>query len=89
MPDQVARDESARNEARQDMHEAVCTERWQQSKEGLARVETGLADFRKDVGIKIDKLQKGIDERIGKVPASVIAGLMGVIGFLAERAFHI
>lgn len=78
VPDQLARDEAAKNEARQDKHEAVCTERWQQSKEGLARVELVLGT-----------VQKAMNDRIGKIPASIIAAMTGIIGFLAARAWPI
>ena len=74
--DQVARDAATEARAMIRSHEAVCTERWKQSSQASSRVENALAE-----------IQAGINKRIGLMPASVISLLIGVIGFLAARAF--
>lgn len=76
--DQMARD--AANEAigRIDSHEKLCTERWTSQREAMARVEKAMAE------IKIC-----VDDKIGKLPAGIIAALSGLCGYLAARAFPI
>lgn len=74
--DQDARDLARDATARIKSHEELCTERWNQSRESGARVEIALA-----------VLQKAMDEKIGKMPATLIAGLTGLVGWLAARAF--
>jgi hypothetical protein len=76
--DQEARDIAHAAASRVESHEELCTERWGQARAASARVEVALA-----------ALQKSIEDRIGKGPATIIAALTGVIGFLAARAFPI
>ena len=74
--DQEARDLANRALSRVQSHEVLCTERWGQQRDTMARVEHTLAD-----------IQIGISRRIGMVPAGTIAGLVGLCGWLAARAF--
>lgn len=76
MIDQEARDLAAQALARETAHEVLCTERWNQQSNAMARVEVAV----KDVKDKVDK-------QIGKVPAGVMMAMTGIIGFLAARAF--
>ena len=74
--DQDARDMAHDAVARIKSHEELCTERWNQARAATGRVEVALA-----------VLQKAMDDRIGKMPAALIAGLTGMVGWLAARAF--
>lgn len=76
--DQEARDLGQAAIARVESHEELCTERWGQARAASVRVETALA-----------LLQKNMEDRVGKGPAAIIAGMAGVIGYLAARAFPI
>lgn len=75
MLDQEARDDAARALSRMDAHEVLCTERWNQG-----RIATAM-------------LQKSVDglvaNSLDRLPAGIIAGLTALVGFLAERAFHL
>lgn len=74
--DEGARDVAYDAKFKIESHERVCTERWEQARLAGNRVEAAMG-----------KLQDAMDERIGKVPAGIIAGLTGLVGFLAARAF--
>lgn len=74
--DQDARDLAHTAIAKVKSHEELCTERWNQARAATVRVELALAI-----------LQRGMDEKIGKTPAAIIAGLTGLVGWLASRAF--
>jgi hypothetical protein len=76
MIDQEARDRADEAASHIESHEKLCTERWNQSRAAQDRVEGALKS-----------LQDAMNDRIGKLPASVIAILMGICGFLAARAF--
>lgn len=76
--DQEARDIAHAAAARVESHEELCTERWGQARAASGRVEVAL-----------EGLKKNMEDRIGKVPATIIAALTGIIGFLAARAFPI
>lgn len=76
--DQEARDEAKAAKAKIESHEELCTERWGQARAASVRVEVALA-----------ALQKAVEDRIGKGPATVIAGMAGIIGYLAARAFPV
>ena len=76
MIDQDARDSAGAAMSKITGHELLCTERWNQQREAMSRVEVAL----KEVGVKVDK-------QMGKIPAGVIAALTGLVGFLAARAF--
>jgi len=82
-----ARDESHRAKAMVLQHEAVCEERWKRQGETSLRLETSLTALTTTVNTQLASLQRGIDERVGKIPATIIAAMAGVIGFLADRAF--
>lgn len=74
--DQEARDLANAADGKISAHERLCTERWTQSKESSVRLELAMAE-----------LKKAVEDRIGKVPATIIAVMSAVIGFLAARAF--
>lgn len=74
--DQEARDLAKEAKSKIQSHEQLCTERWDQSRLAMERLE-----------VCVEKVQKAMDERIGKIPASIIAALTGLVGFLAARAF--
>lgn len=76
--DQEARDIAHAAAARVESHEELCTERWSQARAASLRVEVALS-----------AMQKSMEDRIGKVPATIIAGMAGIIGYLAARAFPI
>jgi len=71
--DQDARDLAQKAFSRIDTHEVLCTERWNQ-----LRVAMGM-------------VQKSVDtmsrNTLGRIPAGIIAGLTGLVGWLAARAF--
>ncbi|MEI9995078.1 MAG: hypothetical protein WDM91_10820 [Rhizomicrobium sp.] len=89
MIDQEARDLAKQAMARGEAHEDVCTERWTQSRDGQARVEGAVAALQNAMDERIKALEKAMNDRIGKMPASVIAALTGLVGFLAARAFPV
>ena len=74
--DQVARDMANRALNHTDSHEVLCTERWAQQKLSMALVQKTLGE-----------IQDSMNATIGRLPATIIAGLTGVVGFLAARAF--
>ncbi len=76
--DQEARDIAHAADAKVTAHEVLCTERWGQARAASVRVEVALAG-----------LQKNMEDRVGKGPATIIAALTGIIGFLAARAFPV
>lgn len=76
--DQEARDIAHAAAAKIESHEELCTERWGQARAASVRVEVALA-----------AMQKAMEDRIGKAPATIIAAMAGVIGYLAARAFPI
>ena len=74
--DQSARDTANEAIAKSVAHESLCNERWRTQGETMARVETTMQD-----------IKKAIDVQIAKVPAAIIAALMGLLGWMAARAF--
>ena len=74
--DQEARDLANDAIARSEAHENLCTERWEHQKEAMARVETALG-----------QVKACVEDKIGRLPAGLIAGLTGICGYLAARAF--
>lgn len=76
MIDQDARDAAADAKAIMTSHERLCTERWDQQRQTSARIETALSEIRGSV-----------NKRVGQLPASIISILMGLIGFLAAKAW--
>lgn len=76
--DQEARDIAHEAKAKVLAHEELCAERWGQARAASARVEVALA-----------VLQKNMEDRIGKVPATIIASMAAIIGYLAARAFPV
>lgn len=76
--DQIARDDAKDANNRIESHEKFCTERWKHQSEGMVRLENAIGG-----------IQKAVDDRIGKLPAGIIAALTGVCGYLAARAFPI
>lgn len=76
--DQEARDLGNSAIARVESHEELCTERWSQARAASVRVELALST-----------MQKAMEDRIGKIPATIIASMAAVIGYLAARAFPI
>lgn len=74
--DQEARDIAHAAAAKVESHEELCTERWGQARAASMRVEVALAS-----------LQKNMEDRVGKGPATIIAAMAGIIGWLAARAF--
>lgn len=76
--DQVARDDANHANGRIDSHETLCTERWTQQRQAMVLVQT-----------TVDEIKKRMDKTIGHVPASIIAVMASIIGYLAARAFPI
>ena len=76
--DQEARDLATEAKNQIKAHEDVCALAWANNNKTLERMEQAIA-----------KLQDAMDDRIGKIPASIIAALTGLVGFLAARAFPI
>lgn len=76
--DQTARDDANEALGRIDSHEKLCTERWQSQREAMVRVEKTMGE-----------IKTCVDDKIGKLPAGIIAALTGVCGYLAARAFPI
>jgi len=74
--DQDARDDAAAAMRKITSHEEVCEMVRNQNTAMFTRIEATLA-----------LLQKAMDDRIGKIPASIIAVMAGIIGYLADRAF--
>lgn len=74
--DQDARDMAVRAANMAENHERLCTERWDQQRLAMERVELALRG-----------IQAAVSSRIGMVPAGAIAGLMALCGFLGARAF--
>lgn len=76
--DQEARDIAHAAAAAVKSHEELCTERWGQARAASVRVEVAL-----------EGLKKNMEDRVGKGPATIIASLTAIIGFLAARAFPV
>lgn len=78
--DQDARDAARDALGKISSHETLCTERWAQQR---AALET--------LGESVRHLQKSLDKianlYIPPLPGALIAGLMGLSGWLAARAF--
>ena len=74
--DQEARDAAAKVGAHLDAHEVLCTERWYQQRMAVAEVKSS-----------VDAITKKLDNSMGRVPVGLIAGLTGLVGWLAARAF--
>jgi hypothetical protein len=73
--DQEARDIGHKAIGRIDTHEVLCTERWNQQRIAVAVMQKTLDTMAKNT--------------LGRVPAGLIAGLTGMVGWLAARAFPI
>lgn len=71
--DQEARDAARDALARVKSHEALCTERWEQQRAAMARVEAQLAG-----------MSTQMSSRIGWIPATIIAVLTSAVGWLAH-----
>lgn len=76
--DQEARDLANDALARSKAHEELCSERWTHQSDTMARVEKIIGE-----------IKTAVDDRIGKLPAGIIAGLTGLVGYLSARAFPI
>jgi len=76
--DQEARDIANDARSRSDAHELLCTERWNAQGATMIRVEKN-----------IEEIKDAVNDRIGKLPAGLIAGLTGLAGYLAARAFPV
>lgn len=76
--DSDARDLARDALAKISSHERLCTERWQQQVISLNRLES-----------TIDEIKATAQNQVAKIPAGIIAALVGVIGFLSARAFPI
>lgn len=74
--DQEARDRADEALSKAISHELLCTERWRTQGEAMARVEHLMAD-----------MNVALNDRIGRLPAGIIAALTGLVGFLGARAF--
>lgn len=74
--DQDARDLANKALAKIEAHEGVNEQRYNQTKDSLARVE-----------VLIESMKRTFDNMVGRVPAGIIAGLTGLVGWLAARAF--
>lgn len=72
--DQEARDLGTKAISQISTHEILCTERWEQSRAALARVEAQLT-----------KLSDAMNNRVAWIPASIIMLLMGAVGWLVHR----
>ena len=70
--DYVARSNAERAATRMDAHEVLCTERWNTAK---------------DVWQRVEKSVNGLYSRIWAVAFVVFSSMLGLIGFLAARAF--
>ncbi len=73
MPDHDAREAVQKVGGRLDTHETLCTERWNQQRLALAGVQKALEDINRST--------------LGRLPASIIAVLTGLVGWLSARAF--
>ena len=78
MLDQDARDAAAKVGAHLDSHETLCTERWLQQRAAVLELKAC-----------VDAITKKLDNSMGRVPVGVIAGLTGLVGWLAARAFPV
>jgi hypothetical protein len=76
--DQDARDTANDALAASKAHELICDLRWKTHAEAMIRVEAALVE-----------VNKAIHDKIGRMPAGVIAALTGLVGFLAARAFPV
>ncbi len=74
--DQLARDLAQAAKTKAETHEILCTERWEQQRTAMVLVQH-----------TIDGIKKNLDTSIGKIPAGIITGLTGVVGWLIARAF--
>jgi hypothetical protein len=74
--DQEARDMAKDAISHGESHERLCTERWDQQKLSMALVQKTLGE-----------IKDSMNATIGRFPASIIAGLAGLVGWLAARAF--
>lgn len=74
--DQDARDAAFDAIAKAKAHEELCEERWKNQAAALARVE-GMVTL----------INAAMADKIGKLPAGIIAALTGTVGFLAHMAF--
>lgn len=74
--DQEARDEATKANADLQAHKDVCAILAKQNADSLSRLE-----------LAIGTLQRKMDDRIGKIPASIITVMGAIIGFLAARAW--
>ena len=77
MLDQNARDLAEEALSLSRAHEALCNERWNNQNATMVRVEKTMAE------VKV-----AFEDKIGRLPAGVIAGLTGLCGFLAARVIH-
>lgn len=73
--DQDARDLAHKAMGKIETHETLCTERWNQSRVALGVLQSTLDTMARNT--------------LGRVPASIIAALTGLVGWLAARAFPI
>jgi hypothetical protein len=74
--DQEARDIGKDASSRIKSHEVLCAERWNQARDAM-----------QDLSKTIDELRKQINSYVPPLPGAAIAGLMGMCGWLAARAF--
>lgn len=74
--DQEARDLARDALNRTASHERLCTERWDQQRQAMERIEAVVSEIRSTV-----------NKRIGAVPATIISVLTALAGFLAAHAF--
>jgi hypothetical protein len=76
--DQEARDRADDALAQSASHEILCNERWETQRSAMVRVEGSMV-----------RIEKSISEKIGRIPAAIIAAMGTVIGFLAARVFPV
>lgn len=74
--DQEARDRANDAIARSEAHERLCTERWDTQARAMARIEKTM-----------EAVETAITDKIGRLPAGIIAALFGLVGFLGARAW--
>ena len=73
MLDQDARDLAQKAMGKIETHETLCTERWNQSRIALGVLQSTLDTMARNT--------------LGRIPAGIIAALMGAVGWLSARAF--
>ena len=74
--DQEARDRADHALAVASSHEILCNERWQQQALAMQRVEDA-----------VKAVTAALNDKIGQLPAGIIATLSGLVGYLGARAF--